>query len=69
MPSYPWLVEKTLDGKDTAKKMSALRTLGVPYTDEDIAGAGMPFVARPRWTPWWLICKYSAPHSPTNGNA
>jgi len=31
--------ENTLDGKDTAKKMSALRTLGVPYTDEDIAGA------------------------------
>ena len=39
MPSYPWLVENTLDGKDTAKKMTALRTLGVPYTDEDIAGA------------------------------
>ncbi|AGA87047.1 cytochrome-c oxidase, cbb3-type subunit II [Stutzerimonas kunmingensis] len=39
MPSYPWLVENTLDGKDTAKKMSALRTLGVPYTEEDIAGA------------------------------
>jgi len=32
-------VENTLDGKDIAKKMSALRTLGVPYTDEDIAGA------------------------------
>ena len=39
MPSYPWLVENTLDGKDTAKKMSALRTLGVPYSEEDIAGA------------------------------
>jgi len=39
MPSYPWLVENTLDGKDTAKKMQALRTLGVPYTDEDIAQA------------------------------
>ena len=39
MPSYPWLVENTLDGKDTAQKMSALRTLGVPYTEEDIAGA------------------------------
>ena len=39
MPSYPWLVENTLDGRDTAKKMSALRTLGVPYTDEDIASA------------------------------
>ncbi|MHB0764634.1 cytochrome-c oxidase, cbb3-type subunit II [Stutzerimonas sp. NM35] len=39
MPSYPWLVENTLDGQDTAKKMKALRTLGVPYTEEDIVGA------------------------------
>ncbi|MNP61030.1 Cytochrome C oxidase, mono-heme subunit/FixO [compost metagenome] len=39
MPAYPWLVEHKLDGKDTATKMEALRTLGVPYTDEDIAGA------------------------------
>ncbi|MGM3390215.1 cytochrome-c oxidase, cbb3-type subunit II [Stutzerimonas stutzeri] len=39
MPSYPWLVEQTLDGKDTAKKMQALRSVGVPYTEEDIAGA------------------------------
>ncbi|HAV88772.1 MAG TPA: cytochrome-c oxidase, cbb3-type subunit II, partial [Pseudomonas sp.] len=35
----PWLVEHTLDGKSTATKMQALRTLGVPYSDEDIAGA------------------------------
>ena len=39
MPSYPWLVENHLDGRHTAAKMKALRTLGVPYTDEDIAGA------------------------------
>lgn len=39
MPSYPWLVENHLDGKDTAAKMKALRFLGVPYTDEDIASA------------------------------
>jgi cytochrome c oxidase cbb3-type subunit 2 len=39
MPAYPWLVENKLDGKDTAAKMTALRALGVPYTDEDIAGA------------------------------
>ncbi|NWB87953.1 MULTISPECIES: cytochrome-c oxidase, cbb3-type subunit II [Pseudomonas] len=39
MPAYPFLVENRLDGKDTAKKMEVLRTLGVPYTDEDIAGA------------------------------
>ena len=39
MPAYPWLVENKLDGKNTAKKLEAMRTLGVPYTDEDIAGA------------------------------
>ena len=39
MPAYPWLVENVLDGKHTADKMRALRALGVPYTDEDIAGA------------------------------
>ncbi|WNO10199.1 cytochrome-c oxidase, cbb3-type subunit II [Teredinibacter sp. KSP-S5-2] len=39
MPAFPWLFDEKLDGKHTAKKMSALRTLGVPYTDEDIAGA------------------------------
>ncbi len=39
MPAYPWLVENKLDGKDTAAKMKALRLLGVPYSEEDIAGA------------------------------
>ncbi|MDH4560370.1 MULTISPECIES: cytochrome-c oxidase, cbb3-type subunit II [unclassified Pseudomonas] len=39
MPAYPWLVENTLDGKDTAAKLRAMQTLGVPYTDEDVAGA------------------------------
>lgn len=39
MPSYPWLFSNTLDGKLTAKKLETLQTLGVPYTDEDIANA------------------------------
>ena len=39
MPAYPWLVENTLDGKDTVAKIKAMRWLGVPYTDEDISGA------------------------------
>ncbi len=39
MPRFPWLSENLLDGEGTADKMRALRTLGVPYTDEDIAGA------------------------------
>lgn len=39
MPAYPWLFEKTLDGRDTPRKMKVLRSMGVPYTDDDIAGA------------------------------
>jgi cytochrome c oxidase cbb3-type subunit 2 len=39
MPAFPWLDERALDGAQTASKMRALRRVGVPYTDEDIAGA------------------------------
>ncbi len=39
MPPYPWLEENVLDGGTTADKMRALRAVGVPYTDEQIAGA------------------------------
>ncbi|WP_114418083.1 cytochrome-c oxidase, cbb3-type subunit II [Marinospirillum perlucidum] len=39
MPAYPWLNYATLDGSNTATKLERLRMLGVPYTDEDIAGA------------------------------
>ncbi|HEY9032638.1 MAG TPA: cytochrome-c oxidase, cbb3-type subunit II [Pseudomonadales bacterium] len=39
MPAYPWLFENTVDGSITGRKMAALRKVGVPYTDEDIAGA------------------------------
>ncbi|WP_370979095.1 cytochrome-c oxidase, cbb3-type subunit II [Agaribacterium sp. ZY112] len=39
MPEFPWLFDAVLDGEDTGKKMAALRSVGVPYTDEDIAGA------------------------------
>ncbi|MFN6972147.1 MAG: cytochrome-c oxidase, cbb3-type subunit II [Rheinheimera sp.] len=39
MPAYPWLDTAILDGKLTAKKLEIFRGFGVPYTDEDIAGA------------------------------
>ncbi len=39
MPSYPWLFTNTIDGRLTPRKMRALRTLGVPYTEDDIEGA------------------------------
>jgi len=39
MPAFPWLFEKEIDSSVTPKKLEALRIVGVPYTDEDIAGA------------------------------
>ena len=39
MPEYPWLLGQDLDMSLTAKKMEAMRTLGVPYSDKDIANA------------------------------
>lgn len=39
MPNYPWLDTTMLDTSLTEKKMAALRVVGVPYTDADIAGA------------------------------
>jgi cytochrome c oxidase cbb3-type subunit 2 len=39
MPRFPWLADGKVDGALTVKKMEALRRIGVPYTDADIAGA------------------------------
>ena len=39
MPGYPWLATNTIDSTMTPKKMTALRRVGVPYTDEQIAAA------------------------------
>jgi cytochrome c oxidase cbb3-type subunit II len=39
MPSYPWLANATIDGELVQKKMRALRMLGDPYSDQDIAAA------------------------------
>ncbi len=39
MPAFPWLYDNIIDGKVTPKKMLALKSVGVPYTKDDIAGA------------------------------
>lgn len=39
MPSYPWLFENQLTGSDTAAKMEAMASLGVPFTAEQISTA------------------------------
>jgi cytochrome c oxidase cbb3-type subunit 2 len=39
MPAYPWLEKAEIDAEDIPGRMRALRIVGVPYTDEDIASA------------------------------
>ncbi len=39
MPAYPWLQHQLVDTSEIQAKMRAMRTLGVPYTDEQIANA------------------------------
>ena len=39
MPGFPWLATASLDAEKTPAKLRALRAVGVPYTDADIAGA------------------------------
>ena len=39
MPSYPWLLKANVDAAGLAPRMRAMRTLGVPYNDEEIAKA------------------------------
>ena len=39
MPAYPWLLTARVDPAELAPKMKALRTLGVPYGDDEIAKA------------------------------
>lgn len=37
MPAYSWLASAQIDAAELPAKMRALRTVGVPYTEEDIA--------------------------------
>lgn len=39
MPAYPWLSATPADATYIERKLRVLRTLGAPYTDEEIAGS------------------------------
>lgn len=39
MPAYPWLLKDTVDAASMPAHMKALRIVGVPYTDAQIANA------------------------------
>jgi cytochrome c oxidase cbb3-type subunit II len=40
MPAYPWLARTALDPADMAPKLTALRRLGVPYSDDELKSSG-----------------------------
>lgn len=46
MPAYPWLQHATVEGADVQRRMSALRSIGVPYTDEQIEKAPEQLVGK-----------------------
>ncbi len=46
MPAYPWLVGAAVDPASMAPRLKALRMVGVPYTDEEIAKAGEAVAGR-----------------------
>ncbi|MEO5962839.1 MAG: cytochrome-c oxidase, cbb3-type subunit II [Thermomonas sp.] len=39
MPSFPWLAKNTLDGDEVTAHMRALKRLGDPYSDAEVANA------------------------------
>lgn len=39
MPGYPWMADRPVDRDDIETKLRVLRTLGHPYTDEQIENA------------------------------
>jgi cytochrome c oxidase cbb3-type subunit II len=39
MPAYPWLEKDLVDPSQMTTKLKALRTLGAPYSDEEVAKA------------------------------
>jgi len=39
MPAYPWLMDAQVDAASLPSHMTALRRVGVPYTDAEIAAA------------------------------
>jgi len=46
MPGYPWLAKTPAKSDDIETKMRALRSVGVPYSDADIAAAAQQLAGK-----------------------
>lgn len=48
MPRYPWLYTDSFDVDSMTKRLSVMKTLGVPYTEEQISNAKEDYLAQAR---------------------
>ncbi len=48
MPSYPWMQENLVDMDTMSVKLKAMKALGVPYTDGDIANVEDSYLTQAR---------------------
>jgi cytochrome c oxidase cbb3-type subunit I/II len=48
MPPYPWLLERTINAQDVTATVRALKRVGVPYTDQQIADVAAQIDAQGR---------------------
>ncbi|WP_302173359.1 cytochrome-c oxidase, cbb3-type subunit II [uncultured Hydrogenophaga sp.] len=39
MPAYPWLEKRTVKAEGLPRRLEVLRTLGAPYSDDEVAGS------------------------------
>jgi cytochrome c oxidase cbb3-type subunit I/II len=46
MPTYPWLLRNRIDPADITASVRALRRVGLPYTDEQVAGVPAQLAAQ-----------------------
>lgn len=60
MPGYAFLADKDLKGEDMTAHLKALRRVGVPYSDEDLAQANADLRAQadPEMDPTDLMARY-----------
>ena len=68
MPSFPWLENAPIDGKQVADRMRALQTLGDPYTDEEIKNAPTAVLDKTELDAVVAYLQGLGKHAPRGGN-
>lgn len=69
MPSYPWLAATPIDATRTVRRIEALRFLGDPYTDADVAGVGAAVAGKSELDALIAYLQGLGLHAPTAGGA